>query len=89
MSGIRVRIDPRDVPAAKAARLLGVDLATFEAKLAELLVRGFPGPDPTTGNYDTKAIQIWMDRRSGLVGAAAQVARDAAEGFHERLRAMT
>jgi hypothetical protein len=83
---IRHRVDPRDVPAEKAARRLGLTSTAF-AELSDLLfARGFPRPDPTTGLYDLKAIEDWMDRRSNLT--PSQVARDASEVFRTRLGAM-
>ncbi len=54
---LRYRIDPRDVPPVKAARRLGLTLAAFEAILKRLLARGFPAPDPDTGNFDMKAVE--------------------------------
>jgi hypothetical protein len=53
-------VDPRDVPAEKAARRLHPMPADFQAKLPELMVRGFPRPDPTTGMFDLTAIDEWM-----------------------------
>ena len=82
-SGVRFPVEPRDVPAAKAARRLHLTLAEFEAKLAALHARGFPQPDPTTGMYDLKAIDEWMDSRSTLTGQS--VARDSRQVFSERL----
>lgn len=64
--GIRFQVDPRDVPAPVAARRLGLDLADFKSRLPDLIARGFPSPDPTTGNFDLVAVDAWMDRRSGL-----------------------
>ena len=66
-ASIRFRVDPRDVPAEKAARRLHLTLGEFTAKLPDLLVRGFPGPDPTTGMFDLAAIDAWMDARHDLV----------------------
>jgi hypothetical protein len=63
---IRHRVDPRDVPPSKAARRLHLTLSDFNAKLPELWARGFPNPDPTTGNYSLPAIDRWMDARDGL-----------------------
>jgi hypothetical protein len=89
-SSIRCRVDPRDVPAEKAARRLHLTLAGFESVKADLFARGFPKPDPTTGMYDLLAIEAWMDARSGLsphcglTGGAA--ARNAQEVFGERAR---
>jgi hypothetical protein len=64
---VRFRVDPRGVPPAKAARRLGLTPAAFEAKAVELHARGFPRPDPTTGNYDLVAIDAWMDRQHPLL----------------------
>lgn len=64
---IRSQVQPRDVPPVKAARRLHLTLAEFERLLPRLLKRGFPPPDPDTGNFDLKAIDAWMDARSGLV----------------------
>jgi len=66
MSEIRHRVDPRDVPPAKAARRLHLTLAEFNERLPELRLRGFPAPDPTTGNYSLPAIDRWMDARDRL-----------------------
>ena len=60
---IRYRIPPRDVPPIKAARRLHLTLCEFEVKKEELYRRGFPRPDPTTGNYDLLKIDKWMDDR--------------------------
>jgi hypothetical protein len=60
---IRFPVDPRDVPAEKAARRLHLSLAEFSAKLPALLARGFPHPDPTTGMFDLAAIDEWMTAR--------------------------
>lgn len=85
---MRFRVDPRDVPAASAARRLGVALPAFEESLPDLIARGFPSPDPTTGNFDLKAIDAWMDRRSGLGPLASPVARDAAAVVGDRIAEM-
>jgi hypothetical protein len=37
--------------------------AEFEAKLPELLARGFPAADPTTGMFDLEAIDVWRRSR--------------------------
>jgi hypothetical protein len=66
---IRYRIDPRDIPAAKAARRLHLTLDEFRAKLPSLIARGFPGADPTTGMFFLPAIDKWMETRTGLTTA--------------------
>src|SRR5690606_27461252 len=45
-ASIRFPIQPRMVGPEKVARRVGVTLATFEAKRAELERQGFPAPDP-------------------------------------------
>ncbi|WP_371346526.1 hypothetical protein [Ancylobacter sp. IITR112] len=81
--GVRFPVEPRDVPPSKAARRLHLTSAEFEAARPALHARGFPQPDPTTGMYDLKAIDGWMDRRSALTGP--QAARDSRQVFSERL----
>ena len=82
----RARVDVRDVPAALAARRLGLSEPRFEEATPELYARGFPRPDPTTGLFDLVAVDAWMDRRSGLT--AAPPARDASAVVASRLEAM-
>jgi hypothetical protein len=84
----RFKVNPRDVPAEHAARRLGLSLDTFEARLPDLIARGFPSPDSTTSFYDLKAIEAWMDRRSGLAGMSVPVAKDAAAVVSGRLARM-
>jgi hypothetical protein len=85
-NSIRFPVDPRDVPPEKAARRLHLTLAEFDSKLPELLARGFPRPDPTTGMYDLVAIDAWQDARSGLASRLTEQAplRNAADVVRER-----
>jgi len=62
-SGIRFRVDPGDVPTEKAARRLCLTEAQFLERLPQLLLRGFPPADPTTGMYDLDAIDTWRRLR--------------------------
>jgi hypothetical protein len=39
---------------------LGLGPEEFKLKLVDLLARGFPAPDPTTGNYCFEAMQKWL-----------------------------
>ena len=85
-ASIRYRVDPRDVPAAKAARRLHLTLAEFERLLPELTARGFPTADPTTGMYDLDAIDAWRRARhpqADLTNTPAP--RDARDVVMERL----
>ena len=60
---VRFQVEPRDVPASKAARRLHLTLREFEEVRDQLYARGFPRPDPTTGNFDLVEIDRWMDGR--------------------------
>jgi hypothetical protein len=84
---MRFRIEPRDVPLEMAARRLGKTRAEFEAALPDLLARGFPQADPTTGNFDLAAIDQWCDARYPHLfgGGSAKQARDARDVVQDRL----
>jgi hypothetical protein len=84
---MRFRIEPRDVPQEVAARRLGKTLAEFNAAMPDLVARGFPQADPTTGNFDLAAIDRWCDARHPHLfgGAAAMQARDAKDVVQDRL----
>lgn len=83
---LRFRVDPRDAPAEKAARLLHLSAKEFAAKLPELLKRGFPAPDSTTGMYDLVAIDAWQSARHPNLGLTMQPqARDARSVVAARL----
>ena len=61
----RVKLPPGgDVPPSVAARRLWLSLDAFEKALPMLIGRGFPAPDPTTGNFDLDAIDEWRRRRN-------------------------
>jgi hypothetical protein len=64
---IRFRVDPADVPEEKAARRLHLTAGQFRQKLPELLKRGFPPADPTTGMYDLDAVDLWRRSRNARV----------------------
>lgn len=63
---IRFPVQPRLVPAVKAARFLHLTLSEFRNALPALYREGFPKACPITGHYDLVAIAAWQDRRSGL-----------------------
>ncbi|GEP12292.1 hypothetical protein [Methylobacterium gnaphalii] len=77
--GIRFHVEPRDVPAHAAARRLGLTEGDFARMADRLYRRGFPRPDPDTGNYDLDAIDQWRKLRNrNLFGLSdGPVARDA------------
>lgn len=83
---IRFHIQPGDVPAAIAARRLGLTEAAFRDRLPLLLARGFPPADPTTGNWDLDAINEWRRRRyPELFLTQPSNARDAHALINDRL----
>ena len=84
---MRFSIQPRDVPPELAARRLGKTIAEFNTALPDLVARGFPQADPTTGNFDLAAIDRWCDARHPHLfsGAAAMQARDAKDVVQDRL----
>lgn len=59
----RYLIEPGDVPAHIAARRMGLSEADFLVALPELLLRGFPSRDETTGLFDLTAIDEWRKAR--------------------------
>jgi hypothetical protein len=86
MATLRYHVTPRDAPAAVAARVLGLTELQFAEKLPQLLGRGFPKPDETTGLYDLDAIDEWRRRRHPeLFLTALEQARDARAVFSERM----
>jgi hypothetical protein len=87
---MRFKLPPGgDCPPAAAARRIWLSLQEFEAKLPELLARGFPAADPTTGNYDLEAIDAWRrSRNPQLFGhqlTPASPARNASDVVRARL----
>lgn len=83
---IRFPVEPRLVPAQKAARRLHLTEAEFKEKLYALQRVGFPTACSITGHYDLKAIDEWLDKRSG-VGTAAGKPIDARTISPEEFRA--
>jgi hypothetical protein len=53
-----------DVPPIAAARRMGLSLDAFGDALPELVARGFPQADETTGNFDLDAIDVWRRTRN-------------------------
>jgi hypothetical protein len=84
------RVEPRDGSPKIAAERLGISLDDFNAVLPNLYERGFPKPDPDTGNFDLKAIEKWCDaRHPRLFGSATGMnALDASTVARERIEAM-
>lgn len=78
-----------DCPPIAAARALWLTLEAFEEMLPELVLRGFPAADPTTGNFDMDAINAWRKSRYPHLFAAnltpVPTARNASDVVRARL----
>jgi hypothetical protein len=86
---MRISVEPRDMPPTQAARRLGKRLAEFEILLPKLIARGFPEPDPDTGNFDLDAIDAWRrSRHPHLFLTEFPRARDARAVVSARLGGM-
>lgn len=80
--------DRGDVPPSLIALRLGLSLTDFSLRLAELEKRGFPTPDPTTGQYCIEAVDRWRLRRHAKLFpelAHSPTAVDAGSVFAERM----
>jgi hypothetical protein len=73
---IRFTVVPRDVPAKKVARRMHLTEKEFLKKLPQLIARGFPKADPTTGMFDLVKIDRWMDTRDDGDRAIPEHQRD-------------
>ena len=61
---MRFKLPPGgDIPPVTAARRMGLSLDAFREALPELVSRGFPQADETTGNFDLDAIDAWRRAR--------------------------
>lgn len=86
-ASVRFVVEPRLVPAAKAARRLHLSPAEFDAKRAALHRHGFPLPCPIVQYFDLVAIDAWLDRMSGVGAETASIA-DPASLVESRLAAI-
>jgi hypothetical protein len=86
----RVRVQPGDIPASAAARRMGLNDDAFRTALPNLIARGFPKPDPDTGNFDLDAIDAWRRSRHSHLFAAGRAemgAMDASTVVKDRIAA--
>src|SRR5260370_28868699 len=61
---LRFKLPPGgDAPPITAARRMGLSLDAFRDAVPELVARGFPQADETTGNFDLDAIDVWRRTR--------------------------
>jgi hypothetical protein len=85
---MRFRVEPKDIPPEQAARRLGLEYpGQFNAKLPNLIARGFPHADVDTGNFDLDAIDAWRRTRHPHLfgGEAVMQARDASVVAKDRI----
>jgi hypothetical protein len=65
MMAVRFKVLPGgDVSDSVAAQRMGLTLPAFLSALPNLIARGFPRPDPDTGNHDIDAIDAWRRSRN-------------------------
>lgn len=91
---MRFKLPPGDVPPNVAARRLGLELDALNRKMPELLQRGFPAPNPVTGNYCLEAIDAWrkafypqlLGQPSLTVSSGARDAKDVVLSRLARMR---
>lgn len=81
----RVSVAIGDVPAYAAARRMGLSEADFAIALPELLRRGFPSADATTGNFDLEAIDEWRRSRHRQLFGDPTLAQRADDCVRERI----
>jgi hypothetical protein len=83
----RFQIVQGDASEKVAAQRMGMTLEAFRPALPNLLARGFPKPDPDTGNFDIDAIDTWRRlRHPHLYGGREEFgARDASTVVQDRL----
>ena len=87
MSSPRFQIVQGDASEKIAAQRMGMKPEAFMAALPNLISRGFPKPDPDTGNFDLDAIDTWRRlRHPHLYGGREEFgARDASTVVQDRL----
>jgi hypothetical protein len=78
------------MPRGAVAKRLGVSDAQLDAGYPNLIARGFPAPDPDTGNFDMVAVDRWCDARHPHLfgGTSIMQARDASMVAKERIEKM-
>src|SRR5258706_15067655 len=81
---MRFKLPPGgDVPPVSAARRMGLSLDAFREALPELVSRGFPQADETTGNFDLDAIDAW--RRARHPHHFSVTTADASEAIRQKI----
>ena len=83
---VRFQVEPRLIPPKKAARRLHLTHGEFMNALPALRREGFPAACSVTSHYDLKAIDAWLDMRSGiLMQDGTQATADADRIFAEAM----
>jgi hypothetical protein len=86
----RFQIVQGDASEKAAAQRMGMTLDAFRIALPNLIARGFPKPDPDTGNSDLDAIDAWRKSRHPHLnaGRAEFGVRDASTVVSDRIEAL-
>ncbi len=64
----KFNLPPRGLIDHETAGYIGLGPSEYSRMLPQLEAEGFPKLDPITGRRDRKAVDAWMDARSGLAG---------------------
>ena len=73
-------LPPRGLTDHESAGYLGLGPTEFSRILPDLEAEGFPKQDPLTGRRDFKAIEAWMDTRSGVASQTSDPFMEAISG---------
>ena len=63
--------ETRMLKSYQVANILNMGPGTFSSRIAALNAKGFPQRDEFLGGWDGKAVQRWLDDRSGLLEASS------------------
>ena len=63
----RADIAPRIWTEEETAHRLGMSVATFRKRLQDLQCAGLPARDSLLDGYDSAAVELWLDRRAGIM----------------------
>jgi len=71
-----VPVTPRVLNTITLCAYIGRSPTWLAENRAQLEAEGFPRPDPLLGGYDRMAVDLWLDRRSGILCTAAMTANN-------------
>lgn len=65
-----VPIEPRIFTTARLCFYLGRSESWFAEHRVKMEAAGFPMPDPIIGGWDRRAVDHWLDERSGMASTS-------------------